>query len=224
MEFYAEWLDSYFARDVQELFRVEKRRAYLQLAELLLRQSGGMCEMATLGQQVGLSRPTVATYMDALEVTQVIHIVRPFHGGRQEIVRQPRVFGFDTGFVAYARHMGELRDSDCGPLWEQLTLETRLAIPNLPAPHFWRDKAQREVDFVVAHRDGTVDAIECKWQADHLEARGLAALRAVHPNGRNFVVAPDAVAGQVLTVGGLAVQSVDLVGLALSYGVVGICH
>jgi uncharacterized protein len=43
-EFYAEWLDSYFARDVQELFRVEKRSAFLLLVELILRQSGGLAE------------------------------------------------------------------------------------------------------------------------------------------------------------------------------------
>jgi hypothetical protein len=27
-EFYSEWMDSYFARDVQELFHLEKRDAY----------------------------------------------------------------------------------------------------------------------------------------------------------------------------------------------------
>jgi hypothetical protein len=41
-EFYGEWLDSYFARDVEELFRVEKRAGFLRVLELLLRQSGGM--------------------------------------------------------------------------------------------------------------------------------------------------------------------------------------
>ena len=40
-EFYAEWMDSYFARDVQELFRLGKRAGFLRVLELLLRQSGG---------------------------------------------------------------------------------------------------------------------------------------------------------------------------------------
>ena len=47
-EIYAEWLDSYFARDVQELFRVEKR-AHPRLLQLLLRQSGGLVDVSALG-------------------------------------------------------------------------------------------------------------------------------------------------------------------------------
>jgi hypothetical protein len=36
--FYAEWLDSHFARDVQELFGVAKRTGYISLLQVLLRQ------------------------------------------------------------------------------------------------------------------------------------------------------------------------------------------
>ena len=37
-EFYDEWLDSYFARDVQELFRLEKRAAFLRGLEVFREQ------------------------------------------------------------------------------------------------------------------------------------------------------------------------------------------
>jgi predicted AAA+ superfamily ATPase len=60
-ETYAEWLDSFFARDVQELFRVEKRTSFLKLVETLLRQSGGLAEVTSLAAASGLSRPTVGT-------------------------------------------------------------------------------------------------------------------------------------------------------------------
>jgi len=38
-EFYGEWLDYYFARDVQELFRLEKRTGFLRALELLFRHT-----------------------------------------------------------------------------------------------------------------------------------------------------------------------------------------
>ena len=69
-------------------------------------------------------------------------------GGRREIVAQPKVFGFDTGLVCYARGWDQLRTEDCGVLWEHLVLDTLIAA-GLPRIHFWRDKQQREVDFVV---------------------------------------------------------------------------
>ncbi|MBL8950191.1 MAG: hypothetical protein JNK82_05405 [Myxococcaceae bacterium] len=59
--FYEEWLDSYFARDVQELFRIEKRAGFLKLL-------------------------------------------------------QPRVYGFDTGFVCHVRGWDSLRAEDHGSL------------------------------------------------------------------------------------------------------------
>jgi hypothetical protein len=189
-EFYSEWQDSYFARDVQELFRLEKRAGFLRVLELLLRQSGGMLDVTKLAAESQISRPTVINWLEVYQVTHVIHMIRPFAaGGRREIIAQPKAFGFDTGLVCHARGWDQLRPDDCGTLWEHLTLDTLIAA-GLPKIHFWRDKQQREVDFVVPRSREAVDAIECKWKPDGFEARGLAAFREHNPEGRNFVVSP----------------------------------
>ena len=191
-EFYAEWQDSYFARDVQELFRLEKRAGFLRVLELLMRQSGGMLDVSKLAGESQISRPTVTHWLDVYQITHVAHLVRPYSaGGRREIVAQPKVFGFDTGMVCYCRGWDQLRTEDCGVLWEHLVLDTLIAA-GLPKIHFWRDKQQREVDFVVPRERDTVDAIEGKWnpQAFEFESRGLAAFREQYPKGKNFVVSP----------------------------------
>jgi hypothetical protein len=189
-EFYAEWLDSYFARDVQELFRLEKRAGFLRLLELLFRQSGGMLDVTKLAAESQISRPTVTNWLEVYQTTHVVHLVRPFAaGGRREIVAQPKVFGFDTGLVCHARGWDNLRTEDCGVLWEHLVLDTLIAA-GLPKIHFWRDKQQREVDFVVPRGRDTVEAVECKWKPDAFETRGLAAFRALYPKGKNYVVCP----------------------------------
>ena len=189
-EFYAEWLDSYFARDVQELFRLEKRAGFLRVLELLMRQSGGMLDVTKLAAESQISRPAVTNWLEVYQVTHVAHLVRPFSaGGRREIVAQPKVFGFDTGLVCHARGWDQLRPEDCGVLWEHLVLDTLIAA-GAPKIHFWRDKQQREVDFVVPHGRDAADAIECKWKPEAFEARGLAAFRKQYPQGKNFVVSP----------------------------------
>ncbi len=189
-EFYGEWLDSYFARDVQELFRVAKRGAFLRLLETLLRQSGGLLEVTSLARGCDLSRPTTMTYLDAFELTHAVRVIRPYHaGGTQELVRQPRAYGFDTGFVAHTRGWSDLRPEDCGALWEHLVLDTLQSIPAVRV-HHWRDKQQREVDFVVPRERGTCVAIECKWNAAAFDPAGIRAFRARHPRGENLVVVP----------------------------------
>ncbi len=191
-ELYGEWIDSYFSRDIQELFRVDKRASFLALVEILLRQSGGLAEVTTLARAAAVSRPTAMSYLDILQMTHVVTLLRPFHdGGRQELLRQPKIYAFDTGFVTWSRGWKDLRPDDCGQLWEHVVLEALQARPKTGAIHFWRDKQQREVDFVLPRGRGVADAIECKWSARAFDMRGLRAFRETHPHGRDYVVSAD---------------------------------
>jgi len=128
------WLDSYFARDFQELFRTGKRQEFLR----------------------------------------------------------------------HARGWQQLRAEDCGGLWEHLVLDTLRAVP-VPRIQFWRDKQQREVDFVLPRSRGAVDALECKWSPDAFEPRSLAAFRQGYPGGRNYLLCPGVRHRSVRRVGGLEV-------------------
>jgi len=208
-EFFSEWQDSYFARDVQELFNVEKRAGFLRVLELLLRQSGGMLDVTRLSKESQISRPTIANWLEVYEVTQVVHLLRPFSGGGQrEIVAQPKAFGFDTGLVCHARGWDSLRPDDCGVLWEHLVLDSILA-SGTDRLHFWRDKQQREIDFVVPRGRESVDAIECKWSPSAFEPRGLKAFREIYPRGRNYVVSPLNGPGYERREGGLKLKVVS---------------
>jgi predicted AAA+ superfamily ATPase len=188
-EFYGEWLDSYFARDVQELYAVGKRGAFLRLCELLLRQSGQLLEVTSLAKHCGLSRPTVMQYLEVMEATHVIHLLRPFHGGgRREIIAQPKAYGFDTGFVCHTRGWEQLRAEDCGLLLEHVVLDLLRAYQPQQKIQYWRDKQQREIDFVLPGKKGHAAAIECKWSATAFSTRNLDAFRDLYPEGRNIVV------------------------------------
>lgn len=213
-DFYAEWLDSYFARDVQELFHLEKRSAFLGTLELLLRQSGGLLDVTRISKEIGVSRPTTMHWLDVLEVTHAIRRLRPFaRGGRREIVAQPKVFAVDTGLVAYARAWDRPRPEDAGALWEHVVLET--LVSRAPrAIHYWRDKQHREVDFVIPGRGGEVHAVECKWRASAFDPRGLAAFRASYPKGASWVIAADVARGRTERVGEVEIRVAPLGELA----------
>ncbi len=205
-DFFPEWLDSYFARDVQELLRVDKRAGFLLVLQLLLRQSGGLLDVSRIAREAAISRPTVGNWIDAYQVTHVVHVVRPFSGGgRREIIAQPKVYGFDTGLVCHARGWDHLRNDDCGLLWEHLVLDALVAV-GIPQLHFWRDKQEREVDFVVPRGRDVVDAIECKWKPAAFEGRNLRAFRDNYPRGRNFLVSPIEGAPYDRNVGGLKIS------------------
>lgn len=203
---YREWLDSFFARDIQRLFGFRDMNRFNALFEYVLRQSGGQMEVTKTASALGIARPTVESHLRALEITHAITSVRPFHGGgRNELVRQPKVYAFDTGFVSFARGWDPLRADDLGALWEHLVLEHLQAhLPDTPV-RYWRDKGGREIDFVLARRRDAVDAVECKWNPATFDGAALKLFREYYPKGRNYLVTPSAEKVYVKRIGGLEV-------------------
>jgi len=192
--FYSEWLDSFYARDVHELFRVDKRYGFLTLAEMVLRLSGSLLDITNLSKHCNLSRPTVMNYLEILQQTHLLHLLRPFHGsGRRELVRRPKAYSFDTGFSAFYRGWNELRAEDCGLLWEQLVFDFLAANYNPQQIYFWRDKSKREIDFIYAFDRDTAHAIECKWSPEAFDPGAIKAFREDYPKGLNIVLSPQVV-------------------------------
>jgi predicted AAA+ superfamily ATPase len=209
-DLYSEWLDSHFARDVQELFGVAKRAGYISLLQVLLRQSGGLLDITKLASQTGLSRPTVMHYLEVCETTLTVHLVRPYHrGSAREWTHQPKAYAFDTGFVCHARGWESLRADDCGPLWEHMVLDTLLSVEDPAKVFFWRNHNQREVDFVIPRRRDAVDAYECKWNALQLDVQNLQSFRQAYPHGENFLVTPQVSGRRILRLSGLEVHVVS---------------
>jgi predicted AAA+ superfamily ATPase len=206
--FFTEWMDSFYARDIQELFGIRDRTGFLGLVRLLLRQSGGLVDYSALSRESDVSRPTVKAHLEALSVACAIHLVRPFHGGgRRELVSRPKAYGFDTGFVSFFRGWREIRAEDRGLLWEHMVLDVLRASVGVDSLFYWRDKSGREVDFVV--REGRqAHAIECKISPDRLSSETLRVFREAYAGGRNYLVSPGIEEQYSRRVGGLTVHVV----------------
>ncbi len=209
-EFYREWMDSFFVRDIQKLFAFRNPGKFTNSFEYLLKQSSGLFETAKIASTMGISRSTLDSHVQALAATHAITIVRPFFGGgRKEIVKMPKIYAFDTGFVAFSRGWDPLRPDDCGPLWEHIVLEYLQAYASDHEIQYWRDISGREVDFVIRRNRDAIDAIECKWDPRQFEATSLKAFRGLYPNGNNYLICPDAGDGYEKQIGGLQLRIVN---------------
>lgn len=189
--FFSEWFDSFYARDIQELFNIRNRSGYLKLMHLLYRSSGNMIDYTQLAKNSGLSRPTVLTYLESLRIANNIYLVSPFHGGgKKEITQRPKCYAFDTGFVTYIKGWNEIREEDRGILWEHLVLD--LLSAHLPGEqvYYWRDKSNREIDFVLKTNNKSIDIFECKINPDNYSVYPASVFRSYYPSGRNFCISP----------------------------------
>lgn len=190
--YFQEWMDDYWAKDIQELFRLERRHSFQRFLELLLTRSGGIFEATKFAPDCDASRTTLVNYLKILEDTFVIHVIRPFSSHKPtEIVSAPKTYGFDTGFVCYYKGWHELRTDDMGILWEHFTLNEMHAGLQTRDIHYWRDKQGHEIDFVFQKRGGQPIAIECKWRADGFDPANLKVFRRIYPKGDNFIICHD---------------------------------
>jgi len=189
---YQDWIDSYWAKDIQELFRIERRHSFQRFFELLMAQSGGIFEASGFASPCEVSRTTINNYLATLEATFVVHIIRPFSTNKAvEITTAPKVYGFDTGFMCYYRGWHQLRGEDMGLLWEHYVLneiQGRLQLRNV---QYWRDKRGHEIDFIIARRGLAPIAIECKWSYRDFDPRNVKIFRQRYPEGATYVVASD---------------------------------
>jgi uncharacterized protein len=211
---FQDWVDGYWAKDIQELFHLERRYAFLRFFELLMAQSGGIFEATRFTSPCEVSRTTISNYLSVLEATYVAHLVRPFSTSKAaEIVSSPKVYGFDTGFVCYYRGWRELRREDMGLLWEHYVLNEIQGCLQIRNILYWRDKRGHEIDFVFAGRGRPPVAIECKWSAAEFDPRNLKRFREHYPEGASLVVAADVEKSFIRHYKGMEVTFLSLTGL-----------
>lgn len=202
-----DWLDDFWAKDVQELFRIERRASFMRFAELLMSRSGGIFEATAYAAPCEISRTTVANYLAVLEATYAALVVRPFSTRlATEIVAAPKVYAADCGFANCFSGVKDLRPSDRGPLWEHVVLNELCARGQSRRVNYWRDKQGHEVDFILP---GPV-AVECKWSQDGFSPRNLAVFARRYPKARCYAVCADAGAPRTRELAGLSVTFLGL--------------
>ncbi|MBM4137684.1 MAG: ATP-binding protein [Nitrospira sp.] len=215
---FQEWMDAYWAKDIQELFRLERRYSFLKFAELLISQSGGIFEASRFAQPCKVSRATISNYLAAFEATFIVLVIRPYSTHRPtEIVSAPKVYAFDTGFTCYYRGWDSLRQEDLGYLWEHFILNEIHAHTQSRRIYYWRDKRGHEVDFVLRGRQNKPVAIECKWTASEFVPSSLKSFRRQYPEGENYVVANDIERSFTRSYDSFTVRFVNVKGLIHSF-------
>lgn len=199
---FKEWIDAYWAKDIQDMFSVGKRYSFQKFTELLLAHSGGQFEASKFAGPCEVTRQTISNYLAVLEATFVVHVIRPYSTHKaNEIIMAPKVYGFDTGFVCYAKGWRELRQEDLGVLWEQCVLNEMHGHLQKDAIHYWRDKQGHEIDFVLHNKRTTeLTTIECKFTSSSLSksrttdtaiSTNIDAFRRHYPKGKNYIVSSD---------------------------------
>jgi predicted AAA+ superfamily ATPase len=210
-EGFQEWVNMFWAKEIQEPFRLERRNSFKRFIELLFAQSGELFEAKRFVDPCGMSHPTVMKYLLTLKASWAVQVIRPFSTGHgMEIISTPKTYAFDTGFFCYFRGWQELRRDDFGILWRHWVLNELNSHLQNRIIHYWRDKRGHEMDFVLITKEMGITAIVCQWREKDFELRNLRAFRRLYPEGRNWVVCGDMIQAHTQTLGKIRVDFMSL--------------
>ena len=121
--------------------------------------------------------------MNFLEKTYVCNFIKPFFKNKRiEIVKNPKVYFFDTGLrniiVNDFRKLDDRTDKG-------LLLENGLAMEFIKHEikfNFWRDKKKNELDFVLQLGDSKTIAVESKSYLRKVEISGIKVFKKLYPD------------------------------------------
>ena len=188
--FVREWFEgyerTYLERDIMGL-GVSDVIPFRRTIRLAAHQAGGLLNQSDLARGLALSSPTIARYLDHLEVAMLGRRLPALAASqRKRIVRSPKFYLADSGLHC---HVCGLRDPaglptapGYGAALETWVLQQLEAVACRLSPagqvSYWRTTDGYEVDFVLEQGDRLV-GIEVKTQADPAGGilRGLSALR-----------------------------------------------
>jgi hypothetical protein len=157
---------SYLEKDIVYLLRVEKSDSFSNLVRVLASQSGKMVSYSELSSTLGLSLPTVKTYLWYLEKTFLVRKVTPwFTNIRKEITKAPVYYFCDIGLRNFSSgSFGTLSEGKTGFAFQTVIhamLKERFPLADTTI-HYWRTKDKAEVDFVI-RRGEVVTPLEVKY-------------------------------------------------------------
>jgi predicted AAA+ superfamily ATPase len=171
----ARWRRQYYTdlvrEDILEFSRIQEVKTIRLLVELLRERVGSPVSYTSLAGDLQVAPNTVRKYIDILESLCIVFLVRPFHHNiARAILREPKVYFFDSGYVK-----GD----------EGLRLENTCAVCLLKHVQYLEDtsgeevslcyvrtREKREVDFALCREGRVTDLVEVKL-TDNRPAPGL---------------------------------------------------
>lgn len=146
---------NYLYKDVLKFNEVKNSETILRLLQALALQIGSEVSFNELATTVGVSKQTIASYIDLLEKVFVVFSLRPYSGNlRQALNKKRKIYFLDVGIrnaIINNQNPLAIRD-DVGKLWENFIIaekyKSQLGLGYKTNLYFWRTYEGQEVDLV----------------------------------------------------------------------------
>jgi len=164
-------VDKVLKRDMVSLFPIRNVAELEQIFLYLCMISGSIVVQDTIAKEIGISRPTVANYMDFLEHANLIYVSQPTEQTGKKILKaRPKIYLADAAIRNAVLMIGEevLTDAaEMGMIIETAIYKHIHSFNDLNTAQigYFRDpKSEKEIDIVVTYGAMSKILIEVKYR------------------------------------------------------------
>ena len=160
------FIKTFLERDIPQLgFKVPSKhieRFWMMCAHI----HGEILNRSKLGESLGVSHHTVQSYIDILENTYMLRVVRPYETNlKKRLIKSPKIYLRDSGLLHSLLQIVNTNDLFGHPVygssWEGFALENILSSISIWKSYFYRDSNGTEIDLILEKANKRI-AIEFK--------------------------------------------------------------
>lgn len=189
------FIRSYLERDLPMLGLNANPVTLRRLWEILAHQNGQLLNVNGISKSLGLSAPTVKSYITFMESAFLIHVIKPFFPNvKKRLVKSPKIYLLDTGILHGLLDIQSfdelLGTAAAGSSFENFVLNQILTLVDPSRLYFYRTADGTEIDFVITKGGVPYISVEVKLNSAPTNTKsltlGIEDLKTPH----NFIVAP----------------------------------
>jgi|694.fasta_scaffold07306_19 predicted AAA+ superfamily ATPase len=167
---YRNYFQTYIERDLRQLIHVKDLMQFQRFVRICAGRIGQLLNLESLGNDTGVSAPTIKEWISILEASFIIFRLCPyFENFGKRLVKSPKIYFTDVGLASYLLGIETTeqvsRDPLRGHLVENLVvlelMKARLNQGLDPQLYYFRDSQGHEVDLIF-QSGGNLVPIEIK--------------------------------------------------------------
>lgn len=101
-DWYESYIDTYLERDVKDLINVSNLSTFKKFIRICALYSGQLLSMESIAKNVGVSSPTIKSWLSILESSFIIHFLEPDTNNLgKSVVKTPKLYFVDSGLLCH---------------------------------------------------------------------------------------------------------------------------
>lgn len=160
--YYMDYVNTYLERDIKDLAQVGKLNEFYSFLVYMAARTAQEIKYDEISKDIGVSAPTVKNWVNILERSGIIFILRPyFNNITKRLVKTPKVYFMDTGLAAYLCRWPNAETLEngnmAGAYFETYVIsELVKSYWNEGKPvdmYYYRDIDRKEIDLLIMQAD-----------------------------------------------------------------------